>query len=121
MTQEDLGMRRTLKIGFTFAAVLGLSAATALAYVDTVYTPRAPNGPLYAGKVMVKRHDLASNPGKPVPGTPDKPRPILESRVSVGKTMPGYRTSVGGGVALASQSPQSVLETRLKSLANDLR
>jgi hypothetical protein len=116
-------MRRTLMVGFTITALVGMSALVALASSDTVYTPRAPMGPLYGGKVMVKRNDLGSTSYKnDSPGTPTKPHPVIDGgRLAGGGSLGGHVKSSGGGVAMASASPQFVLENRLKSLANDLR
>ena len=117
-------MRRTLKVGFTFTALVGMSALMAFASSDTVYTPRAPMGPRYGGKVMVKRSDLGSSQQKQdPPGTPTKPRPVIDAgRLVGGGSVGGHvKKSTGGGVPIASASPQVVLENRLKSLANDLR
>jgi len=115
-------MRRTLKVGFTFTALVGMSALAALANADTVYTPRAPMGPQY-GKVMVKRHDLGSSQQKQdTPGTPSKPRPVIDGgRLVGGGSLGGHVKKAGGGVPMAAASPQVVLENRLQSLANDLR
>ena len=114
-------MRRTLKVGFTFTALVGMGALAALA-TETVYT-RAPMGPRYGAKEMVKRHDLGSSQQKQDgPGVPSKPHPVIDSgRLAGGKSLGGYSKATGAGVAMATASPQVVLEGRLKSLANDLR
>lgn len=114
-------MRRPLKVGFSFAALVGMSALMAFAEYDTVYSPRAPLGPQY-GRIMVKRSDLGITHQKgDGPAAPNKPHPIVESRTAGGGNLGGHRMSSGGGIPVASASPQVVLESRLKSLANDLR
>jgi hypothetical protein len=114
-------MRRKLTVGITLAAFIALSALAAFAYTDPYVSSGRPSiGPRIA-KVMVARNDVGTGTPRPnTPPTTTKPIPIDQAVTGPGNTMSGINTHTGS-TPMAIATPQVALESRLKSLALDLR
>jgi len=107
--------------GLVLVAVIALGSVAAFADDSWVVTPHARPGPHFA-KVMVVRNDLKGAAGKETPnqaGGVPKGIPSIEASAP-GKSMVGNK-GLGNAVTVATASPETMLENRLRSLALELR
>ena len=114
-------MRRRILFGLAMVAVVALVSVAALADDTYLATPHALAGPHFH-QYMVVRPDLnggSESKPTPPPVIPSKVLPSPEMTAGAGGKGPVRGNS--GSVLMATASPEVLLESRLRSLAHELR